>query len=252
MKTDHYFISDLHLGSPDAASSRDRERKVIAFLEGIEKTCHSLYILGDLFDYWFEYAQVVPKGHVRLLGHLAKMVDAGTQLHIFTGNHDLWMTGYLADELGATVHYNPLQLTLNGKSFYLAHGDGLGPGDRKYKFMKAVFKSPVSQWLYRRFHPNFGVGFAAKMSQLSRASQSSEDHNYLGEKELQLQHSKTLLNGQHIDFFLYGHRHHKADVTLASPTTSGESRYLVLGDWITLNTYARWDGITLTLNTFTP
>lgn len=253
MKQNTYFISDLHLGAPSVVASQERERKVVAFLYSIEADCKTLYIVGDLFDFWFEYKNVVPRGHTRLLGTLAKMVDNGMKLEVFTGNHDLWMTDYLEVEIGATVHHKPLTIQLDAARFYIAHGDGLGPGDLKYKFIKRIFTNTLCQWLYRRLHPNFGVGFAAKMSRTSRNSQSEDDHAFLGEKERQLQHSLQVLERENIDCFVYGHRHHLKDLPLSKERANGtkvDSRYVVLGDWISLNSYAKWDGTTLITSTF--
>jgi UDP-2,3-diacylglucosamine hydrolase len=254
VKNDVYFISDLHFGAPTPEASRARERKVVAFLRSIEARCGTLYIVGDLFDYWFEYKQVVPRGHVRVLAQLAAMVENGMSLHVFTGNHDLWIRDYLTEEIGAVIHYEPLEVVFGSKRFYVAHGDGLGPGDLKYKMLKRVFTHPLAQWAYNRLHPNFGVGFAARMSRASRNSQGEDDHAFLGENERQLIHSRTILADRWVDYFIYGHRHHVKNLELATKEENGtnfESRYVVLGDWITLDSYAHWDGTELTLNTFT-
>lgn len=253
VKQNTYFISDLHLGAPSLEQSQQRERKVVDFLKSIEDDCATLYIVGDLFDYWFEYKRVVPRGHTRLLGTLANMADKGMHLHIFTGNHDLWMTDYLEEELGATVHHQPLRIQLGSGQFYIAHGDGLGPGDLKYKMIKRIFTNPVCQWLYRRLHPNFGVGFAARMSRASRNSQSDDDHAFLGDKERQLQHSLSVLENENIDFFIYGHRHHLKDLSITQERKDGtkiDARYVVLGDWISIDSFAKWDGTTLTTSTY--
>ena len=255
VKQNTYFISDLHLGAPSLEQSQQRERKVVDFLKSIEDDCATLYIVGDLFDYWFEYKRVVPRGHTRLLGTLANMADKGMQLHVFTGNHDLWMTDYLEEELGATVHHQPLRIQLGKGQFYIAHGDGLGPGDLKYKMIKRIFTNPVCQWLYRRLHPNFGVGFAARMSRASRNSQSDDDHAFLGDKERQLQHSLSVLEKENIDYFIYGHRHHLKDLPITRERKDGtkiDSRYVVLGDWISIDSFAKWDGTTLTTSTYSP
>lgn len=253
VKQNTYFISDLHLGAPSLEQSQQRERKVVDFLKSIEDDCATLYIVGDLFDYWFEYKRVVPRGHTRLLGTLANMADKGMNLHVFTGNHDLWMTDYLEEELGAKVHHQPLMIQLGTGQFYIAHGDGLGPGDLKYKMIKRIFTNPVCQWLYRRLHPNFGVGFAARMSRASRNSQSDDDHAFLGDKERQLQHSLSVLENENIDFFIYGHRHHLKDLPITHERKDGtkiDSRYVVLGDWISIDSFAKWDGTTLTTSTY--
>ena len=254
VKNNTYFISDIHLGAPSTKESQARERRLVRFLNSVESECKTLYIVGDLFDYWFEYKHVVPKGHTRLLGTLAQMVDRGMNLHVFTGNHDLWMRDYLSDELGATVHLEPLKVNLDGKRFYIAHGDGLGPGDFRYKFIKRIFTNPYCVWLYKRLHPNFGVGFAARMSRLSRTSQSNEDYDFLGDSERQLLHSKALLKDEWFDYFIYGHRHHLKDIvikTTENGPTKKNCRYVVLGDWITLDSYACWDTTALTTSNYT-
>ena len=254
VKNKTYFISDIHLGAPSIKESQARERRLVKFLNTIEPECNALYIVGDLFDYWFEYKHVVPKGHTRLLGTLAQMVDRGMNLHVFTGNHDLWMQDYLSDEIGATVHLGPIKIDLDGKKFYLAHGDGLGPGDLRYKFIKRIFTNPYCIWAYKRLHPNFGVGFAARMSRLSRTSQSNEDHDFLGDRERQLLHSKAMLKDEWFDYFIYGHRHHLKDIvikTTENGPTKKNCRYVVLGDWITLDSYACWDANALTTSNYT-
>ena len=252
VKNNTYFISDIHLGAPSKKESQARERRLVEFLNTIEPECKTLYIVGDLFDYWFEYKHVVPKGHTRLLGTLAQMVDRGMNLHVFTGNHDLWMQDYLSDELGATLHHGPLTLDLNGKKFYVAHGDGLGPGDLRYKFIKRIFTNPICLWIYKRLHPNLGVGFAARLSRLSRNSQNEQDHDFLGDRERQLLHSKALLEDEWFDYFIYGHRHHLKDIVIKASergSTKNDCRYIVLGDWITLDSYAVWNTTTLTTST---
>jgi UDP-2,3-diacylglucosamine hydrolase len=258
VRTHTYFISDVHLGAPSVRESQERERTLVSFLKHIETDCKQLFIVGDLFDYWFEYKHVVPRGHTRVLGQLALMVDAGLKLDIFVGNHDLWMGNYLEEELGATVHHGPLKWSPNDgtTSFYLAHGDGLGPGDRKYKALKKLFTNPIAIWAYKRLHPNFGVGFAARMSRTSRNSQSDDDHAFKGEKERQLVHSKTVLEQEWFDYFIYGHRHHEKELVLqtheSEDGTKIDSTYIVLGDWIHLNTFAKWDGTHLTLDSYIP
>lgn len=255
VRTRTYFLSDVHLGAPSLAESHERERLLVGFLQSIETRCERLFIVGDLFDYWFEYEQVVPKGYVRILGQLALMVDRGMRLEVFTGNHDLWMLDYLEVEVGAVVHRQPLELQLGDQKFYVAHGDGLGPGDRKYKAMKKVLTNPFAIWLYRRFHPNFGVGLAARMSKASRNSHGDDDADFLGEREFQLQHSRNILKDRWVDYFIYGHRHHIQDLVLTTRQVDDRivtSRYIILGDWITLNSYAVWNGTTLEVAQYTP
>lgn len=256
MKNQTYFISDVHLGAPSIDLSQDRERRLVSFLQSIAEHCERLFIVGDLFDYWFEYKNVVPRGHTRVLGQLAQMADEGMELHIFVGNHDLWMGNYLVEELGATIHYDPFIWEVPGTSlrYYIAHGDGLGPGDRRYKAMKKILTNPMLHWILQRFHPNFGVGLARRLSRSSRNRQSPEENAFKGEKERQLIYSQALLEKEWFDAFVYGHRHHVTEMLLKTQKgTNGaniESKYYILGDWITLNTYAKWDGERLTLNTY--
>jgi UDP-2,3-diacylglucosamine hydrolase len=241
-----YFASDFHLGVPDYASSLEREKRVVRWLESIEKDCEELYLLGDVFDFWFEYKTVVPRGHVRILGKLAELSDNGILIHYFTGNHDMWTFDYLKKEIGVELHRNPIEKEYNGKKFYIGHGDGLGPGDYGYKFIKKVFSSKVSQWLFARLHPNLGVGIAQYFSRKSRVATGNIDEVFLGEeKEWLLIHSKDLLEKKHYDYLIFGHRHLPLDINI-----NGSSRYINLGDWFKNNTYAVFDGAKLELKAF--
>ncbi|MCB0397250.1 MAG: UDP-2,3-diacylglucosamine diphosphatase, partial [Flavobacteriales bacterium] len=221
-----YFASDFHLGAPDEESSREREKNIVAWLRSIEGDAETVFLMGDVFDFWFEYKTAVPRGHVRLLGQLAQMADNGIRLVFFTGNHDMWAFDYLEKEIGMEIHRKPLLTELKGKRFYLAHGDGIGPGDHKYKFLKAVFANPLCQWLFARLHPNFGIGIAQYFSRKSRLS--TEDETFYGDKEWQVIHSRDMLK-EHgkIDFFIYGHRHLANDIPLKET-----ARFINLGDWI--------------------
>ena len=244
-----YFASDFHLGAPSAVESRRREQRLIHWLTTIEQDAQALFLMGDLFDFWFEYHKVVPKGFTRLLGKLAMMSDAGLPLYIFSGNHDLWMKDYLQQELGAEVYHQPQWLSLNGELCYLAHGDGLGPGDYGYKFLKRVFTNRFCQWLFRWLHPDLGIGLADYFSGVSRNSQDSEAiGQFLGEdKEFLVLHSRELLNHHDITYFIYGHRHYPLQYNLTPDST-----YVNLGDWLLHDTYAVHDGRALQLKTFEP
>jgi UDP-2,3-diacylglucosamine hydrolase len=245
-KSKIYFASDFHLGAPDYESSLIREKKIVQWLEFIEKDAAELYLLGDLFDFWFEYRHTVPKGYVRLLGKLASMSDKGMPIHIFTGNHDLWMRDYLTKELHADIQNHPQVRMMNGKRFYIAHGDGLGPGDRGFKLMKRVFTNKSAQWLFARIHPNAGISMANYFSRKSRAQTGEGDYRFYGEeKEWLIIHSKELLQKEHFDYFIYGHRHYPLMVDLGH-----ESKYVNLGDWIKYFSYAVWDGEKLELKYF--
>jgi UDP-2,3-diacylglucosamine hydrolase len=241
-----YFASDFHLGVPDEASSLEREKRIVRWLDSIEKDCEELYLLGDVFDFWFEYRTVVPRGHVRLLGKLAELSDKGTHIHYFTGNHDMWTFDYLKKEIGVELHRRPIEKEYGNKKFYIGHGDGLGPGDYGYKFIKKVFASPISQWLFARLHPNLGVGIAQYFSRKSRVATGNIDEVYLGEeKEWLVIHSKELLAKKHYDYLIFGHRHLPLDIKI-----NGSSRYINLGDWFKSNTYAVFDGENLELKKF--
>ncbi len=241
-----YFASDFHLGIPTYEKSLEREKRIVAWLDRIEGDCGELYLLGDVFDFWFEYKTVVPRGFVRLLGKLAQLSDRGIPIHYFTGNHDMWTFDYLVKELNVRLYRQPIETSYNGKTFYIGHGDGLGPGDHGYKFIKKVFASSICQWLFARLHPNFGVGLANYFSGKSRIATGTVDEKYLGEeKEWLVIHSKELLQIKHVDFFIFGHRHLPLDINI-----NGTSRYINLGDWVRYNSYAVFDGEKMELNYF--
>ncbi len=241
-----YFISDFHLGVPDYASSRERENRIVRWLKSIEADVQILYLMGDVFDYWFEYKYAVPKGYVRLLGKLAEMADNGVEIHYFTGNHDMWVFDYLPHEIGLKLHREPIQVNYNGKDFFLGHGDGLGPGDHGYKFIKKVFASKVAQWMFARLHPNFGIRLMKYFSKTSRIATGDSDETFLGEdKEWLIIYCKEELQKNHYDYFIFGHRHLPLDIKL-----SDKSSYINLGEWINHQTYAEFDGINLKLLKF--
>ena len=201
--------------------------------------------MGDVFDFWFEYKKAIPKGHVRLLGKLAELSDMGIEIHFFTGNHDMWAFDYLEKEIGAIMHYEPMQTTLNGKSFFLGHGDGLGPGDHGYKFIKKIFSSKLCQWLFERIHPNLGISIAEFWSKKSRIANGLKDEVNHGEKEWLTQFSKEKLKTTEIDFFIFGHRHLPMEVKL-----NKKSKYINLGEWVNYDSYAIFDGEELSLKYF--
>ncbi len=238
-----YFISDFHLGVPSHEASLIREKKIIQFIESIESDLAELYLVGDIFDFWFEHKYSVPKGYVRLLGKLANLSDRGVALHLFSGNHDMWMFDYLKQEINAQIYHEPIQRIINGKQFYIGHGDGLGPGDYGYKFIKKVFRNKLAQWLYARFHPNFSFGLAHFFSRKSRAYTGDSDAKFLGkENEWLYIYCESILKQKHFDYFVFGHRHLPLDLEI-----NAESKYINLGDWIDYNTYAVFDGDTLKL-----
>lgn len=233
-----YFLSDFHLGVPDHSLSLEREKKLVAFFDHIKQDAAEIFIVGDLFDFWYEYRKVVPKGYVRLLGKLAELSDSGIPMHFFVGNHDMWMNGYFEKELKIPVYFEPKEFELFGKSFLIGHGDGLGPGDKGYKFIKKIFRNPVCNWLFGILPPAIGVGMADYFSNRSRAKSGNDEEVFLGEEnEWLIVYAKEQLKSEHKDFFVFGHRHLPIDFRL-----SNNSRYINLGDWITYFTYAVFDG----------
>ncbi|MBP6426852.1 MAG: UDP-2,3-diacylglucosamine diphosphatase [Bacteroidia bacterium] len=232
-----YFASDFHLGVPTYEKSLEREHKIVKWLDSIKADAEELYLLGDVFDFWFEYRTVVPRGYVRLLGKLAELSDSGIKIHYFIGNHDMWTFDYLEKELNVIIYRVPIEISYNGKAFYIGHGDGLGPGDHGYKFIKKVFASKVCQWLFARLHPNFGIGIANYFSKKSRIATGTTDEKFLGEeKEWLVIYSKEILAKKHFDYLIFGHRHLPLDIKIDS------SRYINLGDWIQYFTYGVFDG----------
>ena len=241
--TNVLFLSDLHLGAPTQEASRERERHVVAFLENERATLVALYLVGDIFDYWYEYKYVVPKGYIRLLGLLASLADDGVPIFFFTGNHDLWAGSYLEDEVGVTLYKEPQIHLINNKRFYIAHGDGLGPGDHGFKRMKSVFKNSWAQRAYSLLHPDAATALATLASGTSRGSNPSDTKWYGLEREWLIQHSLQLMEKLEIDYFIYGHRHYPISFQI-----SNRSTYCNLGDWLIYDSYARWDGSRLSLS----
>ncbi len=232
-----YFASDFHLGAEGRWPSRERERRIVRWLDYIAADAQALYLMGDIFDYWFEYRRVVPKGYIRLLGKLVELRDGGLPIFYFTGNHDMWMFGYLEDEFGIPVFREPVVREFNGLRFFIGHGDGLGPGDRGYKFIKAVFSNPACQWLFERIHPNTGIWLMEKFSGNSQQIKFSPPRFLGEEKERLIGFCNEYLDVSPIDFFIFGHRHLPIDFTLKN----GRSRYIGLGDWMWFNSYGVLD-----------
>ncbi|UAY51860.1 UDP-2,3-diacylglucosamine diphosphatase [Ferruginibacter albus] len=238
-----YFLSDFHLGAPDAASSLQREKKIVDFLDEIKKDAAAIFIVGDLFDFWYEYKKVVPKGFVRILGKLAEITDSGIPVHFFVGNHDMWMTDYFQKELNIPVYFEPKTFEFNNKKFYVGHGDGLGPGDHGYKFLKKIFRNKICQWLFGILPPQIGMGIANYSSNRSREAGAAEAEKFYGEdKEWLIIYCKEILQKEHFDYFIFGHRHLPIDFALPD-----NSRYINLGDWIRYDSYAVFDGNTTEL-----
>ena len=240
-----YFASDFHLGVPDHASSRIREDKIVRWLDSIKGDAAEIYLLGDIFDFWFEYATVIPKGFIRLQGKLAELSDSGIAITMFKGNHDMWMFDYFTKELGIRIVSDELILTRGGKHFFLHHGDGLGPGDSSYKFLKKFFRSGLCQWLFARLHPNLGVGIAQRWSMKSRIANNKKEAFVSQEQEWLVTYCKELLETEHFDYLIFGHRHLPLDIRI-----SDRSRYINLGEWINHFSYAVFNGENLELKYF--
>lgn len=240
-----YFASDFHLGQTGRLSTEDREKLIVKWMEGIFDDAAELYLVGDLFDFWFEYKSVVPKGFVRFLGCLASWVDSGKTLHIFSGNHDMWMRDYLEKELGVQIWHQPVRRKLLGKEFLIGHGDGLGPGDHGYKFIKRVFANPICQWLFARLHPNFAFALAHYWSSQSRKSGGIKDQWMGREQEWLVAYCEAMIKKENIDFFVFGHRHMAIDCTL-----SNGSKYYNLGEWQHQQSFGVFDGDTFSIKFF--
>jgi UDP-2,3-diacylglucosamine hydrolase len=238
-----YFASDQHLGAPTAEASFPREKKFVSWLDTVKQDAEAIFLLGDLFDFWFEYKTVVPKGFVRVLGKLAEIKDAGIPIYFFVGNHDLWMHDYFEKELNIPVYHAPQEFSINNKKFLIGHGDGLGPGDKGYKRMKKVFTFPLFKWLFRWLHPDLGVRLGQYMSVKNKLISGEEDAKFLGEEnEWLVQYCRRKLETTHYDYFVFGHRHLPLEIKLQE-----HSMYINLGDWIQYFTYGVFDVDTLSI-----
>jgi UDP-2,3-diacylglucosamine hydrolase len=232
-----YFASDIHLGHPTLEAARWREKLFVNWLDTIMPTTKELYLVGDIFDFWYEYKKVVPRGFVRTLGKLAEFCDAGIPVHLFTGNHDIWIFDYLPKEIGLQVHREPIERELFGKKFYIAHGDGLGPGDWQYKVLKKIFTSKTLQWFFSRLHPNFSIWLAHSWSNSSRDAKGIKAEQFNGkEKEMMYLHAQEVLKDKVFDYFVFGHRHLMLDLPIKN------SRFINLGDWLYHFSYGVFDG----------
>lgn len=241
-----YFASDQHFGAPTAELSFPREQKFVAWLDEIKTDAEAIFLLGDLFDFWFEYKTVVPRGFVRVLGKLAEIRDSGISIYFFVGNHDLWMSDYFEKELNIPVYRNNQEYTFNNKTFLIGHGDGKGPGDKGYKRMKKVFTNSFSYWLYRWLHPDIGVRLAQYFSVKNKLISGDADVKFLGEEnEWLVLYAKRKLETKHYNYFIFGHRHLPMKITVGE-----NSEYVNLGDWIGYFTYGVFDGNTFELKTY--
>lgn len=242
-----YFASDAHLGLNVVENPIDSERRIVRWLDSIKAKAKAIYLLGDMFDYWFEYRSVVPKGYVRFLGKLAELADEGVELYIFTGNHDIWMFDYLQKTIGATVIRDNYETEIYGKKFFMAHGDGLGDPSKSFKFLRCFFRNKTCQWLYKLIHPDLTVPFGFAWSRYNRKRKlGNKAEKYLGEKkEYLVQFAKEHEKENSVDYYMFGHRHILLDIMI-----SKSSRVMILGDWIWHFSYAVFDGENMTLEQF--
>ena len=241
-----YFASDQHLGAPTMEASFPREKKFVAWLDSIKSDAEAIFLLGDLFDFWFEYKTVVPKGFIRVLGKLAEISDSGIPIYFFVGNHDLWMKDYFEKELNILVFYQPQEFLINQKKFLIGHGDGLGPEDIGYKRMKKVFTFPLFKWMFRWLHPDLGVKLGQYMSVKNKMISGEEDFKFLGaENEWLVQYCKKKLQENHYDYFVFGHRHLPLEIKLQESST-----YFNLGDWIKHFTFGVFEETRFSLSKF--
>lgn len=241
-----YFASDFHLGIPDYKQSLEREKQIVRWLDHVKKDASEIYLIGDVFDFWFEYKQAIPRGFARIQGKIAEITDSGIPVHWFTGNHDMWIFDYIPKELGVTMHRKPITKEFAGKRFYIGHGDGLGPDDRGYKFIKKVFANKLCQWLFARIHPNLGINMGKYFSGKSRIINGGMEEKYLGDdKEWLVIYAKQVLEKEHFDFFIFGHRHLPLEVQLTDDST-----YINLGEWVNYASYAVFNGEGLELKSF--
>jgi len=240
-----YFISDLHLGVESVEESKERERIVVDWLNLVAKDAKEIWFLGDVFDYWFEYKGVVPRGFTRFLGKLGELSDSGIKIHYFTGNHDIWVFDYLPEEVGLTLHKDPIIHEFSGVKFFLGHGDGYSPKDYGYLFIKKVFRSRFLQWFYARIHPNASTAFARWSSRTSRNSHERLEYLGIDKEDIILFARKNIVENPSISYYLFGHRHLAFDVAI-----SEKARVICLGDWVYNFTYAKFDGENLELKKF--
>ena len=241
-----FFASDFHLGAPSHQESKTREKRIIRWLDQISDEAAAVFLVGDIFDFWFEYGEVIPKGFIPFISKISQLRDKGIPVLFFTGNHDLWMNDYFETELNIPVYHDNKEFTFNGKTFLIGHGDGKGPGDMGYKRMKKVFTNPFSKWLFRWLHPDIGVKLAQYLSVKNKLISGAEDVKYLGEdNEWLVQYCKRKLETKHYDFFVFGHRHLPLNIDLKE-----NSKYINLGDWIGYFTYGVFDGEKMELKEF--
>jgi UDP-2,3-diacylglucosamine hydrolase len=242
-----FFASDFHLGAPDYTSSRQREEKIVRWLSHIQDDAAAIFLLGDIFDFWFEYEKVVPKGFIRFVGKIAALRERGIPIFFFTGNHDLWMKDYFTVELDIPVFSNPIEMQINHQRFLVGHGDGLGPGDEQYKMLKKIFTNKACQWLFKWLHPDIGITLAQKWSGSSRISNNLKNEDtFKGEEgEWLWQYCNSVEARMHFDYYVFGHRHLPLELPVGERST-----YINLGEWVSQYHYGEFDGKTFELKQF--
>jgi UDP-2,3-diacylglucosamine hydrolase len=232
-----YFASDFHLGLPAGSVPVEREKKVVKWLNSVAGDAKEIYLLGDIFDFWWEYKLVVPKGFTRFFGAVSEITDSGIPVHFFTGNHDMWVGNYFSDECGMTIHTSPITAKFDGKRFHLAHGEGLGTKSTGYKLLLSIFRNKPLQVMYSALHPSIGVGIGHRWSLNSRLGKGISTEFLGEEKEDLITYARTILENEKIDYFIFGHRHLAMKYNLLP-----ETEIVFLGDWIKNGSYAEWDG----------
>jgi UDP-2,3-diacylglucosamine hydrolase len=240
-----YFVSDVHLGAPALKNNREREIHFARWLDFINDDVSELYLLGDIFDFWYEYKKVAPRGFTRILGRLANLTDRGIPVHFFTGNHDVWVFDYLPREVGIILHRNEFITEINGRKFFLAHGDGLDVSDKGYHLLKKIFENKTLQWFYSRLHPNFAFHLAHKWSKSSRLAKIGIEEEFKVKNEGMYKFAESYLQKEWIDYFIFGHRHR-----LANEKIDNKSNFILLGDWINYYSYGVFDGENFELKIF--
>lgn len=241
-----FFASDFHLGAPNPEESKIREQKIIRWLDEIQHEAAAIFLVGDLFDFWFEYREVIPKGFIPFISKIHELRSKQIPILFFTGNHDLWMKDYFTQELEIPIYHHPIELVIENKRILVGHGDGLGPGDASYKFLKKVFTNPLAQWAFRWIHPDLGIRLAKAWSGKSRITNIKKGENhFMGEDEWLWQYCKELEKKTHHDFYIFGHRHLPLEIPI-----NPRSVYFNLGEWVSQCTYLEFDGEKAKLKTF--
>ena len=239
-----YFASDFHLGLPTGSPPLEREKMVVSWLNSVAQDAKEIFLLGDIFDFWWEYKLVVPRGFTRFLGAVSEISDSGIPVHFFTGNHDMWIGDYLSDECGMTIHTSPITTLFDGKKFHLAHGEGLGTTSIGYKILLSIFRNKPLQTMYSTLHPSIGIGIGHRWSLNSRLGKGITKEFLGEEKEDLIRYARSVLEKDKIDYFIFGHRHLAMTYNLLP-----ETEIVFLGDWIKNGSYAAWDGKTLSFKT---